>query len=217
MSFAPRLRAAALAVSLGIGLMVAPGAAHAVDPAPTAATGRTASAPDALSERPARGCANGRATRILRDPTTDGPRGVEANGLGVWNKDRDLCYWFTVTGRFRAAKAQVVRVVIDSDRRYRGYEHEAWFYSPKDKDDRRGAFLIEHYDDGTSQYVDCPINGSFLLRVGQIRIGFPKTCIGSPAHIRAQVSVIDITRYLSGNRYRGLADFVPNGRYTPLY
>ncbi|WP_137294665.1 hypothetical protein [Nocardioides dongxiaopingii] len=215
MPLAPRLRAAALAAVLGLALLSVP--ARAADPLPSAGTGLTSPAPDAVAERVGRRCANGRPTRIFRDPRTDGPRGVEADGLGVWNKDRDQCYWFTVTGRFRAAKAQVVRVVIDSDRRYRGYEHEAWFYSPKDGDDRRGAFLIEHYDDGTSQYVDCPVNGSFLLRVGQIRIGFPKTCLGSPAHIRAQVSVIDITRYLSGNRYRGVADFVPDGRYTPLY
>lgn len=165
----------------------------------------------------ARRCANGRPSHVYRDPTGDGPRGVESNGIGVWNKDGDACYWVTATGRFRAANAQVIRVVIDTNRRVKGYEYEAWAYSNKDSDNRRGAYLIYFTSPKSSVYVDCPVYSAFLLRQGQIRIGVPKTCVGAPAHIRLSAQVIDIKRYLSGNRYRGLGDSIPNGGYTPVF
>lgn len=175
-----------------------------------------ASASTDLSPRQ-RNCANGRPTRTFRDSAGDGPRGIDVREVGVWNKDRDACYWFTAAGRFKAAQTQVIRVIIDSDRRYDGYEYEAWAYSAKDRDDRRGAYLIRWTSPRRSHYVSCQVFSAFLLMQGQVRIGIPKTCLGSPAHLRVQVMVGDITRYQSGNRYRALFDFVPEGRYTPLF
>lgn len=202
-------------VLLGV-LLSAPTRAVALEAdRPSVQPGRTVS-PATVAEK-ARRCANGRPSHVYRDPTDDGPRGVESHGIGVWNKDGDACYWVTATGRFKAARAQVIRVVIDTNRRVEGYEYEAWAYSNKDSDNRRGAYLIYFTSPRTSVYVDCPVYSAFLLRRGQIRIGVPKTCLGSPAHIRLSAQVIDIRRYLSGNRYRGLGDAIPNGGYTPVF
>lgn len=176
-------------------------------------------APNGAAEAPVerRNCANGRPSQIYGDRRDDGPRGVDVAGLGVWNKRGDACYWATVTGRFNARKAQVIRLIIDTggDRRY---EYQAFAYSQKDRDDRRGAFLVRYYEDAQgdirSQYVACRLFSTFLVGQGQIRLGIPKTCLGSPARIRLQAAVFDITRYQTGNRWRGYADQVPSGGYT---
>ncbi|MEO9325485.1 hypothetical protein ABFT23_18475 [Nocardioides sp. C4-1] len=201
-----------LVLVLVAALLALPGRAEARDDLP-AAGARVAQPVEAR----ARGCANGRPSQVYGDRRDDGPRGVDVAGLGVWNKRGDACYWATVTGRFTARKAQVIRLIIDT-RGDRRYEYQAFAYSQKDGDNRRGAFLVTYYEDGQghirSQYVPCRLFSTFLVGQGQIRLGIPKTCLGSPPRIRLQAAVFDITRYQSGNRWRGLVDQVPQRGYT---
>lgn len=160
-------------------------------------------------------CANGRPSAIYRDSTTDGPRGVEASGIGVWNKDGDACYWVTATGRFDPARTQVIRVLIDTDLRYQGYEYEAWAYSNKDSDYRKTRHLIYWRDSEHSEYVDCTLYSAFGQR--EVRLGITKTCLGSPGHIRVHVEVVDIKTYGKNNTYRGVGDVIPDRTfYTAL-
>lgn len=174
----------------------------------------------ATSAKKKRGCANGKPSRVFRDRTRDAVRGIDVHAAGVWNKDRDDCYWVTITGDFSMRRAQVIQVVYDTDRRYQGYEYSAFAYSPKDGDKRRGHFVVRHYKVGKkvrSVYVACPAYSRFDISGGEIRLGVAKSCFGRPVHVRVQVQFFDITKYRKNNRWRGRVDYLPNGGYTPLF
>jgi hypothetical protein len=217
----PALGRALVVLLLPASLLV-PAAAAAPAVAPTPSVTAPAEAPRTASSDRAAGrlCANGRPSRIFRDPV-DGPRGVEARGIGVWNKDGDACYWVTAFGRFNAARTQVIRLLIDT-RGDRRYEYQAFAYSNKDRDNRRGAFLVQYVEgaDGKvrASYVSCRLFRSFLIGRGEVRFGIPKTCMPGAGQIRLQAAIFDITRYRSGNRWFGYPDVIPNrSYYTPRF
>jgi hypothetical protein len=212
----------ALVVLLLPASLVVPAAAAAPAAAPLPSVAAPAEkAGSAPADRAAgRLCANGRPSRIFRDPV-DGPRGVEARGIGVWNKDGDACYWVTAFGRFNAARTQVIRLFIDASGDNR-YEYQAFAYSNKDRDNRKGAYLVRYVEgsDGEvdASYVSCRLFRAFLIGRGEVRLGIPKTCMPGAGQIRLQAAVFDITRYQRGNRWRGYADVIPNRTfYTPRF
>lgn len=175
-------------------------------------SGRTGSSAPAAK---ARHCANGKPTRIFRDSRGDAEKGIDIDGLGVWNKDADRCYWTTVTGNFSKKRAQVIQVFYDTNRRRSGAEYQAWSYSPKDGDKRHGNYLLKLI--GKHRYVSCSVYANWWLGKHEIGIGVPKSCMGGAVHIRVKVQLYDITKYRSGNRWRGKADYVPNHGWTPLF
>jgi hypothetical protein len=199
------LRARLLAPLLLVPLLAVP--QQAADAAPAAQAG---------TQHRARQCANGRPQKVIADPSGDSARGIDISAAGLWHKSTDRCLWTTVSGRFGAQYAQAIQVLYDTDPGQAGAEYYAFAYSPRDGDERRGASLVGRVD-GEWRRLDCDVYSFFRPGRDQVGMGLPTTCLGSPARVRVKIQLWDIRDYLSGNRWRGVADQVPSRRWSPRF
>lgn len=158
-------------------------------------------------------CANGRPQRVVTERLGDSVRGVDITAAGLWHKPGDACIWTTISGRFGAQYAQAIQVLYDTDPRRAGAEYFAFAYSPRDGDDRRGGFVVKRVGNDYRR-IDCPAYSFFRPGRDQVGLGVPKTCFGDPDSVRVKIQLWDIRDYLSGNRWRGEADQIPNRTWT---
>ncbi|WP_340539174.1 hypothetical protein [Nocardioides sp. GXZ039] len=158
-------------------------------------------------------CADGRPQVTLGDRTDRGYHGFDITAMGLWNRPENTCLWTTVAGRFTAAKAQAIQVLIDTNGRP-GAEFYAFGYSPRDGDERRGSYMVGKRN-GQWTYLDCEVGTFWRPRKDQLGIGVPQWCLGDPASVRVKVQVWDIREYRPHNTWRGRADQVPNRGWSP--
>lgn len=192
-------------LALATGLVAVPAAA-----APARGLGPT-------SERAAEPCTRGNASREWREDLGDGSRGTDIYWMGVWNKPGHTCFWVTVSGRFGVRKAQVIQVLIDTDRHHDGAEFIAFSYSSRDEDNRTGSYLIVRSVADEWVYVDdCQVMSQYKIGKNYIGIGMDKMCLGNPAKISVKAQIFDITKYKPNNSWRGRGDQIPNTGLTPF-
>lgn len=161
-------------------------------------------------------CANGRPQRVITERLGDSVRGVDITAAGLWHKPDDACVWTTISGRFGAQYAQAVQVLYDTDPRRAGAEYYAFAYSPRDGDDRRGGSVVERVGSDYRR-IDCPAYSFFRPGRDQVGLGVPTSCFGDPAFVRVKIQLWDIRDYLSGNRWRGEADQIPNRTWSARF
>jgi hypothetical protein len=175
-----------------------------------------AAVPPTSAAPAARGCANGSPTTVLQERLGDGPAGADIKAVGLWHKPADNCIWATVGGRITGQETQAVQVLFDTAPRRAGAEYYAFAYSPRDGDQRKGAYLVGQVD-GQWRYLDCGVQRWFRPVRNQVALGVPKACLGNPRTVRVKVQLWDIGQYLPRNRWFGRADQIPNRRWSPRF